>query len=128
MIALAVKDAVAKTGYLVRNANSLQYPEGVCDTVLMGGLLCCTEQWEQVVAEAARVASAYLMFHRMPLYQEGPETRIVMHDVYGTEAPFREFREEYAEAYMAKFGRIVGSEYWPYGDYRMGSYLVEIDP
>lgn len=127
MIDLAMKHEVSKKGYWVCDAMSLPCPDQSFDMAFLGAILCCTEHWEKVVSEAARVARKYLLFHRMPMYADGPDTKVVMHDVYGAQAPYREFREEFIEEYMAQFGRIIGSELWPCEGYFMGSYLVEKD-
>lgn len=113
--------------YIIADASNLPLASKSFTMVLLGGILNCTEFWEPIVAEAVRIARRCILFHRVPVYKEGPDLKIIERDVYGHQAPEREFRADFFADYISKLGEITATRVWSRGSQgQMASFLVEV--
>lgn len=114
--------------YIIADAAALPLANKSFMMVLLGGIINCTEFWEPIVAESVRLARKCILFHRVPLYLDGPDTKIVMRDVYGHQAPEREFNANFFRGYIEKLGDVTASRAWSRGAAgQMASFLVELE-
>lgn len=65
----------------VADARSLPYADNAFDVVMSGGTIMHIREYGQVIREAARVASKYVIFHRTPITAD--HTSFWVKDAYG---------------------------------------------
>lgn len=110
----------------IGDARALPYPDEAFEVVVSSGCLLHMKEWRQGIAEAARVCSRYLLFHRTPLLASKPTTHWLK-EAYGVpcfEIWFNrdEFRQEVARPGLAPVGAVTVSETTEHGGY--GSYSL----
>jgi ubiquinone/menaquinone biosynthesis C-methylase UbiE len=76
----------------VQDATALVYPDNAYDVVISGCCLLHIPEYEIAVAETARVASRYAIFHRSPVVLSGPNKYYRKH-AYGVETVEIHFNE-----------------------------------
>lgn len=76
----------------VEDASALRYPANAFDVVISGGCLLHIPEYEAAVAETARVARRYAVFHRTPVVLDQPN-RYFRKLAYGVETVEIHFNE-----------------------------------
>lgn len=68
--------------YEVQDATALTYADNQFDFVLHGCCLIHIRDWQDAIAEAARISKKYILFHRTPMVNE-PENQYWIKEAYG---------------------------------------------
>lgn len=87
----------------VADACSLSYPDAEFDIVISGCCLLHIPEYEVAIAETARVAKRYAIFHRTPVLLEQP-TRHFKKQAYGVETVEIHFNEAEFIGLLTKHG------------------------
>jgi SAM-dependent methyltransferase len=72
--AMIARTHYPSTDFDVGNATRLPYPDGAFDIVFNGVSLMHIVEYRSAIAEAARVASRYCVFHSVPVFRDYPTT------------------------------------------------------
>jgi SAM-dependent methyltransferase len=119
------------------DARQLDYPDGRFDVVWISALLEHVPQFDQVLAEAARVGRHYLLLHRLFLHEGPTEQRIVT--TAENEYPFGGFSYPRTVRNIAEFdaaveqhGEIIRRQPWAFDPTKgqnlvLHSYTVRLD-
>lgn len=87
----------------VRDATRLEYADAGFDIVVSGGCILHIPDYERAVAEAARVASRWVVFHRTPVvHMGGPH--VYTKKAYGVETVEIHFNEQSLLRLLRKHG------------------------
>jgi len=90
----------------IEDATALSYPESFFDVVVSGCCILHIVDYSRAIAEAARVASEYVIFHRTPvLHKSGPMFYQKM--AYGVETVEIHFNEQDLVELFARHGLAV---------------------
>lgn len=76
----------------IEDATALRYPDSAFDVVISGCCLLHIPEYEQAIAETARVAKRYAIFHRTPVVM-GEPTKYFRKQAYGVETVEIHFNE-----------------------------------
>lgn len=87
----------------IADARHLPYESGSFDIVANCAVLMHTFEYEQVIAETARVAKSYVLFHRTPILTHEP-TKYFVKDGYDVPMFEAHFNEAELLALFAKYG------------------------
>lgn len=87
----------------VEDATSLGYPDAAFDIVVSGCCLLHIPEYQAAVAETARVASRYVIFHRTPVVWGMPE-QWFRKEAYGVETVEIHFNESEFMALLERHG------------------------
>ncbi|MFP5431058.1 MAG: class I SAM-dependent methyltransferase [Gammaproteobacteria bacterium] len=109
----------------VEDATALRYRDGAFDVVISGCCLLHIPEYEQAVAETARVARHYAIFHRTPVVI-GPPNRYFRKQAYGVETVEIHFNEPQFLALLEQHGLKLEATYtlseeWDVHDPQIGS-------
>lgn len=89
----------------VGDARALPYEAGSFDIVLSGGVLLHVREYEDVIAESARVASQFVIFHRTPVSDK--PTSYWLKEAYGVPCLEIHFNEAELLTLFEKYGMPV---------------------
>lgn len=111
--------------FAVADARHLPYHDDFYEIVLCGAVLMHCLEYEQVIAETARVASRYVIFHRTPIV-DGP-TKYYVKDAYSVPCIEIHFNERELRGIFDSHGlKLVHSEdVFCDGSFGHRSYLLE---
>jgi ubiquinone/menaquinone biosynthesis C-methylase UbiE len=101
-IALA-KERYPDLSFDVEDATALHYPDNAFDIVVSGGCLLHIPEYEAAIAETARVAKRYAVFHRTPVVF-APSNKYFRKLAYGVETVEIHFNEPRFLALLEKHG------------------------
>ena len=89
--------------FQVQDARSLSYQDTSFDIVISGCCLLHILEYEQAIAEAARVSRQYVVFHRTPVFHK-KETTYYLKTAYGVKMFEIHFNERELFKLMHKYG------------------------
>jgi ubiquinone/menaquinone biosynthesis C-methylase UbiE len=72
----AARSYYPRTSFLVGDGSRLPFTDGCCDVVFSGNSLMHIPAYEAAVAEAARIARKWCVYHSVPVMENRPTTRM----------------------------------------------------
>src|SRR5438128_2152130 len=92
--------------FQVQDARCLTYADASFDIVISGGCLPCILEYEEAIAETARVARHYVVLHRTPVFYR-KKTSYYLRTAYGLQMFEIRFNERELFRLLRKYGLAV---------------------